>query len=78
MAELIRVNPELHKIFIITKKISVHDAREIRAMGQQNGIDIFGANGLGVADWSTRCGSAARSAGTSRATRCARLDRDLL
>ena len=28
----------------------MHDAREIRAMGQQNGIDIFGANCLGVAD----------------------------
>src|SRR6185369_1147694 len=42
--------PDLRKIFIITEKISVHDAREIRAMGQQNGIDIFGANGLGVAD----------------------------
>lgn len=50
VAELIRVNPELQKIFIITEKISVHDAREIRAMGQQNGVDIFGANGLGVAD----------------------------
>ena len=50
MAELIRVNPDLRKIFIITEKIAVHDAREIRAMGQQNGIDIFGANGLGVAD----------------------------
>ncbi|MFN4063389.1 MAG: CoA-binding protein [Parazoarcus communis] len=50
VAELIRVNPELKKIFIITEKISVHDAREIRAMGQQAGIDIFGANCLGVAD----------------------------
>jgi succinyl-CoA synthetase alpha subunit len=51
VAELIRVNNrELRKIFIITEKISVHDAREIRAMGQANGIDIFGANGLGVAD----------------------------
>jgi succinyl-CoA synthetase alpha subunit len=50
VAELIRVNPELRKIFIITEKIAVHDAREIRAMGQQHGIDIFGANGLGVAD----------------------------
>jgi succinyl-CoA synthetase alpha subunit len=50
VAELIRVNPELKKIFIITEKISVHDAREIRAMGQQHGIDIFGANCLGVAD----------------------------
>src|SRR4029077_6850534 len=50
VAELIRVNPDLRKIFIITEKIAVHDAREIRAMGQQNGIDVFGANGLGVAD----------------------------
>ena len=50
VAELIRLNPELAKIFIVTEKISVHDAREIRAMGQANGIDIFGANCLGVAD----------------------------
>src|SRR2546430_2112732 len=50
VAELIRVNSELRKVFIITEKISVHDAREIRAMGQQNGVDIFGANCLGVAD----------------------------
>lgn len=50
VAELIRVNPELDKIFIVTEKLSVHDSREIRAMGQQNGIDIFGGNSLGVAD----------------------------
>ncbi len=50
VAELIRVNPDLEKIVIITEKISVHDAREIRALGQANGIDIFGANSLGVAD----------------------------
>jgi len=50
VAELIRVNAQLTKILIITEKISVHDAREIRAMGQQAGVDIFGANGLGVAD----------------------------
>jgi succinyl-CoA synthetase alpha subunit len=50
VAELIRVNPDLRKIVIITEKISVHDAREIRALGQANGIDIFGANCLGVAD----------------------------
>ena len=50
VAELIRVNPELNKIFIVTEKLSVHDSREIRAMGQQNGIDIFGGNSLGVAD----------------------------
>lgn len=50
VAELIRVNPELAKIVMITEKVAVHDAREIRAMGQQSGIDIFGANCLGVAD----------------------------
>jgi succinyl-CoA synthetase alpha subunit len=50
VAELIRVNPELRKVFIITEKISVRDAREIRALGQQGKVDIFGANGLGVAD----------------------------
>src|SRR6266568_1395456 len=50
VAELIRVNPELKKIFIVTEKLSVHDSREIRALGQQNGIDIFGGNSLGVAD----------------------------
>jgi succinyl-CoA synthetase alpha subunit len=50
VAELIRVNPALEKIVIVTEKISIHDAREIRAMGQQNGIDIFGGNSLGVAD----------------------------
>jgi len=50
VAELIRVNSELTKIFIVTEKLSVHDSREIRAMGQANGVDIFGANSLGVAD----------------------------
>src|ERR687883_545091 len=50
VAELIRVNPDLRKVFIVTEKLSVHDSREIRALGQQNGIDIFGGNSLGVAD----------------------------
>lgn len=50
VAELVRVNKALEKIIIITEKISVHDAREIRAMGQSYGIDIFGGNCLGVAD----------------------------
>ena len=79
VAELIRVNPELRKIFIITEKISVHDAREIRAMGQQNGIDIFGANGLGVADsWNqVRIGGALGGDKPGDSLR-QRLDRDLL
>ncbi|HEY3634226.1 MAG TPA: CoA-binding protein, partial [Caldimonas sp.] len=50
VAELIRVNPELNKIFIVTEKLAVSDSREIRAMGQANGVDIFGGNSLGVAD----------------------------
>jgi succinyl-CoA synthetase alpha subunit len=50
VAELIRVNPGLEKIFIVTEKLSVRDSREIRAMGQQHRIDIFGGNSLGVAD----------------------------
>lgn len=50
VAELVRVNPELKKIVIVTEKIAVHDAREIRALGQTYGIDIFGANCLGIAD----------------------------
>src|SRR5437868_10422388 len=49
VAELIRVNPGLEKIFIVTEKLSVHDSREIRALGQRHGIDIFGGNSLGVA-----------------------------
>ncbi|MGH8123846.1 MAG: hypothetical protein ACREPT_13875, partial [Rudaea sp.] len=50
VAELIRVNPDLRKIFIVTEKLSAHDSREIRAMAQSSRIDIFGANSLGVAD----------------------------
>ena len=50
VAELIRVNEHLARIVIITEKIAVHDAREIRAMAQANGIDIVGGNCLGVAD----------------------------
>jgi succinyl-CoA synthetase alpha subunit len=50
VAELIRVNPALRKIFIVTEKLAVSDSREIRAMGQANGVDIFGGNSLGVAD----------------------------
>ncbi len=50
VAELIRINSYIEKIIILTEKVSAHDAREIRALGQQRGVDIFGANCLGVAD----------------------------
>ena len=48
--ELMRVNKAIEKIVILTEKVSVHDAREIRALAQQRGVDVFGANCLGVAD----------------------------
>ena len=48
--ELIRMNEDLEKIIILTEKVSVHDAREIRTFAQARGIDVFGANSLGVAD----------------------------
>jgi len=50
VAELIRINPDVEKVIILTEKTAVHDAREIRALGQQRGVDIFGANCLGIAD----------------------------
>lgn len=50
VAELIRVNDALEKIVIITEKVAIHDAREIRALAQANGVDVFGANCLGIAD----------------------------
>jgi succinyl-CoA synthetase alpha subunit len=48
--ELIRHNPELQKVVIITEHVSVKDSRTIRAVCQVNGVDVFGANCLGVAD----------------------------
>jgi succinyl-CoA synthetase alpha subunit len=50
VAELVRVNSELRKIVIITEKVSVHDAREVRAMAQAAAVDVFGGNCLGMAD----------------------------
>jgi succinyl-CoA synthetase alpha subunit len=48
--EAVRVNPDIDKIVILTEKLPVRDARVIRAIGQMHGIDIFGANCLGIAD----------------------------
>ncbi|MBI5560297.1 MAG: CoA-binding protein [Deltaproteobacteria bacterium] len=50
VAEVVKFNPDLRKIIIITEKVSVNDARTIRAIAQANGVDVFGANCLGVAD----------------------------
>ncbi len=50
VAEVIRHGIGLKKIVILTEKVSLNDARIIRAICQANGIDVFGANCLGLAD----------------------------
>ncbi len=50
VAEAIRHSTGLKKIVILTEKVSLHDARTIRAICQANGVDVFGANCLGLAD----------------------------
>jgi len=50
VAEAVRHSPDLKKIVILTEKVSLSDARIIRAIAQANGIDVFGANCLGLAD----------------------------
>lgn len=50
VAEVVKHNPDLKKVIILTEKISAGDARTIRAICQTNGVDVFGGNCLGVAD----------------------------
>jgi succinyl-CoA synthetase alpha subunit len=50
IAEAVRANPDLKKAIILTEKVSVKDARVMRAICQTNGVDLFGGNCLGLAD----------------------------
>ncbi|WP_371229552.1 hypothetical protein [Roseovarius sp. 2305UL8-3] len=50
VAELVRINPDLKKVIILTEKVPVRAAREIRAICHARNVDVFGANCLGVAD----------------------------
>lgn len=50
VAEAVRHNPGLEKVIILTEKVSQHDSSVIRAICQANGVDVFGANCLGLAD----------------------------
>jgi succinyl-CoA synthetase alpha subunit len=50
IAEAVRQNPDLKKAIILTEKVSVKDARIMRAICQTNGVDLFGGNCLGLAD----------------------------
>ena len=48
--EAVRVNPDLKKVVILTEKVKVKHARIIRQYCQWRGVDVFGANCLGLAD----------------------------
>ncbi|MEA3275361.1 MAG: CoA-binding protein [Pseudomonadota bacterium] len=48
--EAVRVNPEINKVVILTEKVPLADARIIRQYCQHQGVDVFGANCLGIAD----------------------------
>ncbi len=50
VAEAVRHNPDLKKVVILTEKVSQNDSSVIRAICQANGVDVFGANCLGLAD----------------------------
>ncbi|MDH5721471.1 MAG: CoA-binding protein [Spirochaetia bacterium] len=50
VSELCSQNPDLKQVVIVTEKIAVRDARYIRWGCQQAGVDVIGANSLGVAN----------------------------
>lgn len=48
--ELKSHNPDLKRIVIVTEKVSTQDSRNIRFICQEAGVDVIGANCLGVAN----------------------------
>jgi len=50
VSELVTYNEKLKRIVIVTEKISVRDSRNIRYICQEAGVDVIGANCLGVAN----------------------------
>lgn len=48
--ELVRFNKQLKRIIIITEKVSTRDSRNIRFTCQEAGVDVIGANCLGIAN----------------------------
>lgn len=48
--ELVRYNKNLKRIVIITEKVPTRDSRNIRFICQEAGVDVIGANCLGVAN----------------------------
>jgi succinyl-CoA synthetase alpha subunit len=50
VAELVRTNEELKRIVIVTEKVPSRDSAAVRALCQEAGVDVIGANSLGVAN----------------------------
>ena len=50
VSELVMYNTELKRIVIVTEKMAVKDSRNIRYICQEAGVDVIGANCLGVAN----------------------------
>ena len=49
-SELVTFNPDLKRIVIVTEKVPTSDSRDIRFICQEAGVDVIGANCLGVAN----------------------------
>ncbi len=50
VAELVYYNENLKRIVIVTEKVPTRDSRNIRFVCQEAGVDVIGANCLGVAN----------------------------
>lgn len=50
VAELVTFNPQLKRIVIVTEKVSSRDSMFIRLICQEAGVDVVGANCLGIAN----------------------------
>lgn len=50
VSELVRENEDLKRIVIVTEKVPARDSAAVRAVCQEAGVDVIGANCLGVAN----------------------------
>ncbi len=50
VSEMIQLNEDLKRIVIVTEKVSLKDSRNVRYICQEAGVDVIGANCLGVAN----------------------------
>ncbi len=50
VSELVRTNEALSRIVIVTEKVPARDSAAVRALCQEAGVDVIGANSLGVAN----------------------------